>query len=124
MNSLAYAFHTQNWANAFFAYLDARGWCPKLNALVIRCHVLNDDDSPFHYIPQSCYVRGLQTDAFGRSRVVAVPVTRAILQATEPCADILDYDPDCDWANGRFVALDEDSEVEDSEEEDSEIDED
>ncbi|KAI2475873.1 hypothetical protein Ptr902_12699 [Pyrenophora tritici-repentis] len=101
----AWAFQTQKWANAFFAYLHERGWCPKLNSLVIRCYMLNEHegDAVITYIPQSCYIRGFQTDTFGRSGVVAVPVTRAILRATEPCAGILDYDPETNWAIGKFA---------------------
>jgi hypothetical protein len=97
-NSDACTFQTQRWANAFFEYLHARGWCPNLTALVIRCYVLDnkqeDDEGVHYYVPECCYVKGFQTDRFGRSGVVAVPVTRATLRASEPHSDILDFDPE------------------------------
>jgi hypothetical protein len=104
----AYAFCMQQWASAFFEYLHTRRWCTRLRALVIRCHVVDTkrssrEDRRVRYVPQCCYVKGFQTDMLGRSGVVAVPVTRAILRASEPWADILDYDPECNWGTGQVV---------------------
>ena len=86
------------WANLFFDYLYKRGWSPKLTALVIGCYMPDDDDNEgLSSFQQHCFVRGLQVDMLGRSTAVAVPVTRAMLRAAEPYANILDYDPESDW---------------------------
>lgn len=106
-NHDAYAFQNQKWASAFSAYLHARGWCANLRALIVRCHVVDvpqdDVDHGRHcFAPQCCYVKGFQTDAYGRSSVVAVPITRAALRTLEPCSEILDYDPETNWGVRRF----------------------
>jgi hypothetical protein len=46
-------------------------------------------------------VKGFQTDFFGTKSVVAVPIARNMLRKMEPCSDILDYDPECDWIGGQ-----------------------
>jgi hypothetical protein len=103
----AYAFCMQRWASTFFEYLHTRRWCTNLKALIIRCQVVYHEDyggdhgGSAYYMPQCCYVKGFQTDVFGRTGVVAIPVTRARLRASEPWADILDYDPECNWNVGQ-----------------------
>ncbi|KAH7065819.1 hypothetical protein BKA63DRAFT_426788 [Paraphoma chrysanthemicola] len=98
------AFHTHRWANAFFSYMHKRRWSPKLTALIIRCYMTEDNSqTEYVYSPQHCFVKGYQTDVFGRSATVAVPVTRPIVKAIEPRADLLDYDPECNIFGENFA---------------------
>lgn len=90
---------THRWANAFFDYMHRKGWSQRLHTLVIRCFVAERDDMGDDYIysPQHCFVKGLQTDMYGRSFAMAIPVSRSRVKAELPWTDILDHDPECDW---------------------------
>jgi hypothetical protein len=100
----ALARQTHLWANAFFDYLHTHGQNSELTALVIRCYVsdkMYNDIHGYHHLPQQCFVRGYETDALGQRTPVAVPVTRAVLRASDPyAADLLDWDPECNWIGG------------------------
>jgi hypothetical protein len=95
---------THRWANAFFDYLHERQWSSKLTALVVHCSVLKHPYSEprdgYDFTPQHCYIKGFETDMLGRCRAVGVPVSRATLRKAEPYADILDWDPECNWVGG------------------------
>jgi hypothetical protein len=87
----------------------------------MRCQVVydrnfeEDHHGTAYYMPQCCYVKSFQTDVFGRTGVVAIPVTRARLRASEPWADILDYDPKCNWNVGQVRTEEESVQDEDEE---------
>jgi len=96
-------FLTHRWANSFFDYMHKRSWCPKLDTLVI-CSYVEDSmelEDEYVYCPQHCFVKGFQTDVLGRSGAIAVPVTRAMIRDRELCAEILKYDPMCNWVGDR-----------------------
>jgi hypothetical protein len=96
------ARRTQHWANAVFAYLHTHKQNMQLTALVVCCYVSGD---MYYYLPQNCFVRGYETDALSRKTAIAVPVSRAVLRASEPYADILDWNPGCNFFGhypGRF----------------------
>jgi hypothetical protein len=98
------ARQTHLWANAFFDYLHTHEQNTKLTALVIRCYVsdyMYYSGHGYHHLPQNYFVRGYQANAAGQRTAVAVPVSRAVLRASEPyAADLLDWDPECNWIGG------------------------
>jgi hypothetical protein len=99
---------THQGANAFFDYLHTHEQNLKLTALVVRCYIGDNIYHAVHryyYLPQSCFVRGYQTNTLCHRTAVAVPISRAVLRASESYADILDWDPGCTsiWnCPGRF----------------------
>jgi hypothetical protein len=60
-----------------------------LDTLVIYSYVREGMhlEGDYTYTPQHCFVKGFQTDALGRSGVVAVPVTRAMIRDGALCAE-------------------------------------
>ncbi|KAH3904244.1 hypothetical protein HBI56_176490 [Parastagonospora nodorum] len=97
----------------FFNALHKRQQNPKLHALAIGSYIRNRKEERadmgvpggFKYFSQHCFVRGMQTDMLGRTIAVVLPVTRAILQAAEPLADILDYDSECSLSSAAIGTL-------------------
>jgi hypothetical protein len=91
-------FLTHRWATAFFDYMHRRNWSPNLKTLIMGCYItdnLNLED--FVHTPQHCFVKGIQTDVLGRSGAVTVPVPRVMIMHNTLCAELLKYDPACDW---------------------------
>jgi hypothetical protein len=97
-DSITTARKTHEWANAFFDYLHTHGQNLKLTALVMRCYIgdkVYQAMDGYYYLPQNCFVGGYQTNALGHRSAITLPVVKAVLRASEPYADILDWDPEC-----------------------------
>ncbi|KAF2119745.1 hypothetical protein BDV96DRAFT_352059 [Lophiotrema nucula] len=91
----------QRFANELFEYLHSKGWCKKLQAIVIGramqvpyAHSQEDWD----YTPRKCFVKGVQTDIFGRTSAVGVPAPTYLLRELTGCSEILDWQSD--WQPG------------------------
>jgi hypothetical protein len=90
-------------ANGFFHYLHVGQLGLKLTALVVHCSV---DDTTFYvrmdehildeheFSPQHCYMQGFNTDVFGDSAAVAIPVARAKVRQVKLHARTLCKDPE------------------------------
>jgi hypothetical protein len=89
------ATRIQNIANELFAELSQSRACPSLGAIVISyvgCWC-GSSDQWSNLLFDFCYLRGEQKDGLGRVTTVAVPISRALLRATQPCTSILDSIP-------------------------------
>jgi hypothetical protein len=82
-------------ANELFAGLSQSRACPLLGAIVIDytgCSCASSEQWS-EFLSDFCFVRGEQKDSLGRGTTVAVPISRALLRATQPCTSILDSIP-------------------------------
>jgi hypothetical protein len=62
--------------------------CPKLNVLVLECtgnYTLNG-------FTVNAFLRSKQTDLYGHTTIVGVPVKPHMIKHYEPCSDILEPD--------------------------------
>lgn len=104
-------FYIQRFVNAFFAWLHEHNACPKLKGVILGMycdpeHILYDEDG--QALRRHCYVKGRQTDVFGREIVVGVPVPAYMIRELEPDCDLLNFDPKGKWSGslpGRYHRL-------------------
>jgi hypothetical protein len=82
----------QRFANQFFGDMKRFGRCPQLKALVVGHLCTRMPTEGIYHVPMHCYVRAEQTDVLNRTVSVGVPVSRAMLRATQPYTSILDFD--------------------------------
>ena len=95
------AWNLQKWASGLFAFMDSRGYCPNLRALVIGMWRKPDHDSLCDGISRHSFLKGKQQVGLYRGLVVAVPVSTQTLREEEPSSTILDSDPGCEWYGGK-----------------------
>ena len=86
-------------ANDFFHYMDAQGWCSKLRTLVVGSHVkASYDEAASRYKSlQYCFMKGTQSDLSGRKEVVSALISRERLRELEACTEFLSFDLDNTW---------------------------
>ncbi|KAF2131758.1 hypothetical protein P153DRAFT_383849 [Dothidotthia symphoricarpi CBS 119687] len=92
-------WEVQRFANAVFRYMDKHDMCPRLKGMIFGTHwnAQPGMDGEWCY-PRHCFVKGHQTDALNRTMVVAVLVPPYMIRQLEPDCDLLDFDPESEWA--------------------------
>jgi hypothetical protein len=84
--------------------MDHHGICPKLQGIIFGMYwelevPLTDCVNDGWCYTRHCFVKGYQTDALGRTIPVAVLVPAFRLRELEPECELLDMDPESEWAS-------------------------
>ncbi|KAF2120564.1 hypothetical protein BDV96DRAFT_269718 [Lophiotrema nucula] len=107
-------YNFQYFANSFFTWLEQHDMCPGLKVLVLGSlrpepnsdTLVAESMDTGEFVPQQCFVRGKQTDCYGRSMVVGTPTPLGLLRREDPeTLSLLDWDPIGSWPGrilGRF----------------------